>query len=579
MSEKQARTEISELHNETAIKEVQHLLKSGVLDMSPDLINKLRTKYSSDDTVVDAVMDYFTERREKITKVAEAFMAGFERHCVKRGINVGSMSLSKFIKRALKYKKRYELSDEEFDEIRRRFEAKLFNTIPLSGTNVVYPNTNLSRVLGYPVTESSDGIKPANSEDFAHLQDILKIAGVYKQLHSFIIIQTMLYTDMAEEAMNGRYKADKHDVNNYVHPVLAALFLPKIPLVEERMLYASIAGIMNTRYYKERIITKPDYDLFYAMIVDPSDTVCDVTSPMKDIKSRTEVQIQLWRNVYSLRNGNYYDPANIEFNAYIDKCRISSVDNPDMLYLSDEGVILRRLFAIFSYRPIIVSTQPVFGMVTSNPFNLPVNPQVITSIPYITYKLPQIKVDGQVYSLSDANNQIQFYMENGVFVPKATQIIDTRGPLVFYVPRRFAGLPIKVANPQLSPFGFTELSASARHYQQINGIDINYDNTMEIHAYIHKDTQNDTKTYYLRSAVALEKWQDNNIILGHMTYLFKYPRDTAQKIIANAPSVFVYIPRRANLVANNSYPIITDNQINTKATLSTCGTIFVYADN
>jgi hypothetical protein len=300
------------------------------------------------------------------------------------------------MKRCLKYKKRYELSDEEFDEIRRIFEMRLFNSnANLGTTNVVYPNTTLSRAFGYAVVESTEPIKPSNTDDYSYLQEIIRTYQVYKGIHSYVVIQTMLYQDLADEAMNGTFDRYKHDINRYVHPLLAAFFLPKIESVEERMLYANIAGIINTRYNRERIVTKPDYELFYSMVVDPADTVCDNSSPMRDIKSRAEVQVQLWNNVYNLRNGKYYDATSLDFVAYIDKCKVSNVDNPDVLYLSDEGVILRRLFAVFSFRPIIVSTQPVFGMVTNNPFNLPVNPSVITSIPYITYKIPQIAVQGQ----------------------------------------------------------------------------------------------------------------------------------------------------------------------------------------
>jgi hypothetical protein len=565
MSDKQARTtETPELHNETAIKEVHQLLKSRVENLTPDIINRLKSKYS-DSNVVDSIMEYFSDRRAKIVKVANIFMNAFER---KYRNEFQTISFSKFRSKANKYKAHYKLSDDEFDEILRIFNARLYNTSPSTTQHVIYPNTTLSRVLGYPVTESTEPIKPANSDDYSYLQDILRTYEMSKGIHSHIVIQTMLYTDMAEEAMNGMFNPEKHDINRYVHPVLAAMFLPKIPILEER------AGIMNTRYNRERIITKPDYELFYSMIVDPADTICDGSSPMKDIKNRAEVQIQLWNNVYNLRNGRYYDSSVMDFIAYIDKCRVSNYDNPDLLYLMDEGVILRRLFSIFSFRPIIVSTQPIFGMITSNPFNLPINQRVITSIPYITYKLPDVKVEGQNYNLNDAVNQVQFYMENGVFVPKTTQIIDVRGPLVFYIPRKYVGLPIKATNPQLSPFGFTKLAESSRHYQQINGVEIDYDQSL----IINPNNIGNSKTYYLRSVVALEKYDASNIVLGHMSYLFRYPRDTTGNIVAAVPEISVYVPRRANLAISKRFPILVDNEMNTRATISTCGTIFVYAD-
>lgn len=573
MSDKLTRSiDTNELHNEAVIKEVQQLLKEG--KTSQEVLNYARTKYS-DDTMVDAIMEYFTDSRNKQVKVASVFIDAFER---KYKNNFYSMSLSKFMKRALKYKKRYSLSDDEFDEIRRMFEMKVFNSNPnIASHNVIYPNTNISRALGYPVIETTDPIKPSSSDDYTYLQDLLRMYNMFRSVHSYVVIQTMLYTDLSPEAMNGRFETNRHNVNSFVHPVLAALFLPKFQQVEERMLYANIAGIINTRYRKERIITKPDYELFYSIVVDPADTVCDSVSPLRDLKNRAEVQFQLWNNVYNLRNGKYYEATSIDFIANIDKCKISNVDNPDILYLSDEGVILRRLFAVFAFRPIVVQTLPVFGVILNNPLNLPVNTNVITSIPYITYKLPSVQVTGQQYALSDANNQMQFYMENGSFVPKATQIIDARGPIIFYVPRRVVSLPVRVTNPQLTPFGFTELSNSTRHYHNINGIPITYENTLSI----TKHLLNTQVTYYLRSAVALEKYNDTNIILGHMTYLFNYARDMNLNIIqgTNPTEITVYIPRKANLIASKFFPILGTSDIEAKSVISTCGTIYVYSEN
>jgi hypothetical protein len=574
MSDKLVRmNDTKELNNETVVKEVEYLMneKKNI----PEMLNYLRGKYT-DDNIIDAVLNQFNEKREKSIKMADIFLDAFKR---KYGEGVDKMSLSRFMKKALKYKKKYELSDDEFDEIRRRFEMRIFNTeVSLGATaSVVYPNTNLARALGYPVAELTSGIKPASSDEYTYLQDILKMFQMFRSLHSYIVIQTMSYKDLATEAMSGMFDRNKHDVNRHVHPVLAALFLPKIPLIEERMLYSNIAGIINSRYNKERIVIKPDYELFYSMVVDPTDIVCDNSSPIKDLKSRAEVQIQLWNNVYNLRNGKYYDATSIDFIAYIDKCKISNVDNPDIMYLSDEGVILRRLFSIFSFRPLIVSTQPVFGVITNNPFNLPVNTNVITSIPYVTYRLPSAVVQGVEYKLSDANSQVQFYMENGNFVPKMTQLIDCRGPIIYYVPRRFIGLPMQIQYPQIMPFSNLHLQTSTRHYNKINTLEIDYDTSIELSVSV----TNQLVQYYLRSVVAFECYENTSIILGHMTYLYGYSKDDQGNVLnANPISEKVYAPSQALKENHNYYPIINPPDSTTMKThIQMFGTVFVYSQN
>jgi len=576
MSEKQTRTtDIGELHNETAIKEVQSLLKSGITDITPDIVNKLRSKYS-DDNVVDSIMEYFVTRRNTITKVANVFVEAFER---KYKNEFQSMSLSKFMKRALKYKKKYNLTDDEFDEIRRVFEIKVYNTQPniASLRGVVYPNTTLSRTLGFPLTESTDSIKPSNTDEYSHLQDILRMYQMFKAVHSYVVIQTMSYQDLSVEAMSGTYEK-KFNYMQHIHPVIVALYGPKIKSLEERMLYANIAGIINTRYNKERVVTKPDYELFYAMIVDPADTICDPSSPMKDLKSRVEVQVQLWNNVYNLRLGKYYEATVMDFLAYLDKCKVTNVDNPEAIYLSDEGTILRRLFSIFAYRPIIVSTMPVISSIHGNPLNIPTVTPLINSIPYITYRLPNMPLEGmkspaifggqpitQEILLSSAINQVQFYFENGVFVPKSTQILDVRGPLVFYVPRRQLRMPV-LMKPELGPLSIGQLASSTRHYQSINDIPLkDLEITMPVDTYEHK-----RKECKLRSVVAFK--MKDNIIMGHTTSLFKM--DSVDPTTAD----YLYDPTAPVNSTSTFAAKIDPMQINVSVgdDLKKYGTIFVY---
>ena len=580
MSEKQTRNLDNEFDNATVKKEVERLLKDGVNELSPDLVNRLKSKYN-DDTIIDSVMEYFSDRHNKIVKVSNIFLDAFQN---KYKDSFESMSLSKFMKRALKYKKRYELSDEEFDEVKRNFESRIYNTNNNLQNNVLYPNTNLSRTLGFPVVETTTKFRPSNTDDYVHLQDILKIYQAYKITHSHIVIQTMLYQNLAPEAMNGVFVNYRFNPNVYVHPMIAAFFLPKIHKIDERMLYANMAGIINTRHEGKRIITQPDYELFHSIIVDPSDTVCDYSSPLKDLKNRVEVQVQLWNNVYNLRSGKYYEPSSIDFLAYLDKCRGSQFDNPDLIYLSDEGVILRRLFNIFSFRPIIVNTMPIFGAITSNPLNLPVNTAMITAIPYITFKLPQImQVSNQTqYSLEDARQQTQFHMENGAFVPKATQILETRGPLVFYVPRRSIGLSHNNVDPLLGPLAaFGNLAQNTNYYNQINTTPIDYNHVMTI------SSNNNSRDHFLRSVLIIDRVNDlssnQHIAIGHVTFLFKYSMNQ-NNVISGVPlNILSYAPGNANTPDRNnkeSTPI-QDVQDSVKADelIKICGTVFIYAAN
>ena len=52
------------------------------------------------------------------------------------------------------------------------------------------------------------------------------------------------------------------------------------------MLIASIANIVKCKHDGKPILTKPEYELHWDLITDPNDTVCDMESPMRDLRNR-----------------------------------------------------------------------------------------------------------------------------------------------------------------------------------------------------------------------------------------------------------------------------------------------------
>ena len=528
MADKVSRTTDMKTTDENVIREVKKLLADG--KSTEEILNYIRFKHS-EESVVNSIMEYLTKYRKKINKIATIFLNAFER---KFKNTFYSMTLSRFMSKVLKYKEKYHLNPEEFHEVLRLFEERIYNTERINKKNSnIYPNTNLSRALGYPIIENNSAIMVSNDDDYSYLQDILKLYSMYRGKHSNILIQTMLYQPLSEEARICEYDPRKNDKYVHVHPILAALFLPKILAIEERMLYANIAGIVSAKHNRERIMTKPDYELFYSLTVDPTDVVCDAVSPIKDLKSRVEAQIQLWDSVYNLRAGRHYDSQSINFLLYIDKCRLSNNDNPDMLYTGDEGVILKRLFAIFAFRPLVVQIVPIYQppfMVNVNPLNVMVQaPATITTLPYITYKLPLVKPDeDKEYDLEQANKQIQYYFEGDTWMPRMTRILDfSRGPIVYHIPRKIIKLPNHMAYPNLFPFTYGELNSSTMNYNNYNKIKINIPNHVDI------SNDNDGKKRFLICSTVQYRTTNNNMINGHVTYLFNFTKYSIEDFVVH----------------------------------------------
>jgi hypothetical protein len=556
----------------SAIKdEVKRLMKENY-NFDSRLVTHLRSKYT-DDSVIEGILELFRDRQTMINEKAEHFVRKFNKH-------YGSdLPLHEILNKALKYKSKYNLSDDEFDAVKRIFETQIFtgvNTYRKDGNN--YPNTNLGRALGSAYTEVNDGIRTVSNEDYQHIQSLLRIYGVTKSLHSQIILQTATYKHLDDVAMTGKFDINKHNPLSAVHPVVAALFLPKIREVEQRMLFSNIAGIVDSRYNKTPITTKPDYELLYYLINDPADVVCSNESPLKDLLDRSSVQVQLWNSVYNLRLGKYFDAASIDFVNTIENCKISNYDNPDLVLLGDEGIILRRLFNIFAFRPILVQTVPVFGNFTHNPYNIPVVNNVITTIPYITYRIPAFNVNNQVFDLEQSSGIVQFYLENDNFVPKATTIFEVKGPLVYYVPRRSMQIPL------ITPFTLQALPVTTKGNIKTITTEVKIPDSLNIGNVSGNAKFDAARNKYLKSVVSLDIANVDNLddalmtqlITGHNTFLPKYiESETGVIYYPSISSVYCYAPHKV-MSDDTRSAIFKVSEENYRKNIAYCGTIFIY---
>lgn len=452
------------MHSESgyadAMKDVQKLIADGVTSVSPSLLNKLRQKHS-DSNLVDMIVEGLSERVNTIRARANKFAKAIIKHS---GQNT---PLHTMLKRALRYKEKLGLADAEFEF----FKKILYSTLagkdnsgtPVPGYQAV--NSNLSRALGNVDVDNFEGIN-VEQADYPFLNEIIKQHTASKPLHASIVLQSMMYRSFAPEAIFGDYDSQKHNPSCFVNPILAAFFIPKIGLFEETFLLANIAYIVRCRYEKTQVLTHPDYLLLFAMISDPNDVVCDLESPFKDLRNRVQLQETLWQSVSALRNGRYYDCISSQFLTAVDNCKISTSDAPDVIYLGDEATILRRLLQAFSFRPIVVSTVPLFGVVTANSANFPVVMNRVTAIPMITVRLPVMtQYDQNQVSLEQSLREPQYHLENNTLVPKVQEIIYTRGVIIFHVTRR---TQVPKFQRMVVPGSWNDLLPTISAYEKIN---------------------------------------------------------------------------------------------------------------
>jgi len=556
--------------------EVSRLLRDDAHQISQSAMYKLREKYD-DESLLDLIQDAFVEKSKSIRKKARKFA---------RQINnkYGSQNfpLHILLRKALKQKKKMGLSDAEFEEFRRIYEQELTGTVPRSqNVSLSVPFTRMSQTLGQGKVDINDGMRLKDS-DYGVLQNILATGAAKKASHAHVVLQSISYNDLAHEAMSGKFVNAKHNPYCHVHPIVAALFLPKIDLFENNMLIANLANIVKARYNKEPLLSKNDLDLFYNLISDPTDVVCSSESPVHDLHNRVNLQCTLWDSVVALRNGRYYDCSNQNFLASIDNCRRNTKDQPDLLYHNDEGSAMLRLLGAFSLRPTIVATTPLYNNVNvmHNRQNIVV-PRV-ASLPMVTLRInPQTAQNkSHQYKLSDALNMSQWYVEDGIVVPRNQSIIYSKGALIFHVPRRAHTLNI---TKLIEPYSFTKLPGTTiGGFERINDRRVDYNHVEKI----------DSCEYKLRSVVILNinksiaKNNGPRLVTGSSTVLTKHLTGGIQEHYWYNPSgAAVSYNSNNNNSWNQNNPVTHIRNYNTLGNLregeyqkcSTRGTIFIYA--
>lgn len=486
--------------------ELKNLIRKDVNDYQ--VMQQLRKQYPNDDELVGKIFDQYKNRLDYIRKKAAKFKTMIFSHP-----KYSNLPLPQILEKGKKLKDKYGFSDDEF----HLFVNMAVSDKAFAGTNVYnVPNTPMSRTLGYSIDISGDRLKVKENE-LDILQDILRLYAETKALHSQIVIQHSTYVDCSPEALTGSYNRDKHNAYSYVHPVIAALFLPKIKYIDEHMLVANIANIIKSKYENKPIMTQPEFELYWDIITDPNEVSCIVNreSPLADLKSRIVVQTRLWESVLNLRQGKYYNEKLTDFLISLDNCNGNIFDAPDLTYVKDEGTILRRILGAFSLRPTIVSTTPLYGIMSGHYSMSPTALTQITSIPMVVYRLPLNNQHKRIsVHLNESLEQPQWFVENKLIVPKNQTIVYSRDILIFYANRRYQTINF---GRLTSPCNFTALPTTVTGFESINDVCVNFTNEIDVGG----------DTFLLRSVVMVEKSQMNkNLIIGS-TAAIVIPRNIA----------------------------------------------------
>jgi hypothetical protein len=449
--------------------DIGRLIRENASDAQ--VLAELRSKHPNDVDVVNRLFSEFEEKMSRIRRKAQKFATLIL-------TKYSHLGPKRILEKAKKYKKKYDFSDDEFNAfVNIALSDKAFSTMSSQ-----IPNTAISRTLGH--TAEIPVKMQVKSQELDVLQEILKMHNDSTNLHAQVIIQSLTYAGSEEckvlvsKDAKDMYDPRKDNMYTNVHPVLFALFAPKIKDLEERMLLGSISSIVSTRYNGTQFRSQPDWLLYHDLIQDPNEITCagSKDTPLIDLRNRVKVQVELWRSVRDLRQGRFYAEANAGFTSSLKACKNNFYDSPDFAYIEDEGSVLRKLLSVFAYRPTLVSIQTRQTFLGMGGFstNVPISNlamQQVSTVPIINIRLPSGgNATGTAVNIASSLSSPDFYVENKVIVPKVKEVVYTRGVIFFYINRRSFGFDQSKLITAMQPAQFMTniLPFSISGYESIN---------------------------------------------------------------------------------------------------------------
>jgi hypothetical protein len=499
-------------------KKVDKLIKkfADVPDAKYRIIKELQEDYK-DDEVRDAILNRYQDKLEKVKRVAEKIK-------IKLVAKYPNLNVKDYVKKLAPYKSKYNITDSEMNLV----IGLLFRTSPITNSiEFDRPYTEMTRALGFEPASLNLGSKMVvKPDEMEHLQGILQLNGLYKELHNQVSLQSLVYTDCSLRAINGIADRTKTNMFSFIHPIVAALFIPKIEKIDNHFIQASISNIVAQKYNGNELTTLPDYELFTDISVDPSETACTggKSKPFADLLARCQVQVKLWEAVLNLRQGKYYSNDLNSFILAIDSCKSNVFDAADFAYVKDEGSILRKLFGVFSFRPTLVNTSPIVGIndLATNCSSLAgINTAHLTTVSMLCMRIAQANLNNrltvnatQPIQLSSALYRQQLFAYKGRIETKQQEVLYSNGVIVFYVHRRYHQVDSTI---QQNPYIVATLPMTMTSYERINQHPVDFSPMLTL----------PQQTFNLKSVVCLETTNIGNIgnvgshdlIIGCNTYV------------------------------------------------------------
>lgn len=420
--------------------------ETSFLNMSLGQLNATLNAQKKSPEEKERIIESVKAQKDKVRRVIQKFRKKVEK-------KYGILDEATLVKKGLAHAAQYKLSDQEKDAF--------IKNVLRGDTTLTHDDelrySKMSRFLG--IDNLGQQYLNLAAKDQQKLNELVSLYKANKQLYHDVKNQTYIYRDCAAEALTGVYKPDKMNISSHVHPIVAMLFLPSVKVLEDRMLRSNIGRMVlqraplvaNKVSLYENVLPgelEAEFELAFAIAHDPNsiNSFSD-SAPIDNLVNRFRCQIELWKNVHKLRQGQYYSQGYDSNDGVTGLLKTLSgydkvfYDGPDNLNPSDEGNILKKILGVFSIRPSftqISSYSPRISMGVASLSGL--SRMKFVNLPIINIRLPSDALGGgatRSVQLQHALRQTDIFIDDKMLVPKNKAVIHSKDMVFFYADRRY----------------------------------------------------------------------------------------------------------------------------------------------
>lgn len=430
------------------------------------LVAQKLKEHGMDQKDIDAFIEKYEVTKKKLYKMIKVFSEKIDQ-------KYGYLDEPEKIKKAMKHASKHGLNDVEKEALKNWLLTNNHDTQYVPFQELEY--TEMSKFLGFSNFAGQHNLS-ISAVDQPVLQEIARLYETSKLIHSGIRHNLVAYTSCDPNALMSHFQEDKDNLSLFIHPLIVALFLVRIKAIERRMLFSNIGRfvVQRSQIYFQRMDDKKmnakymnwhlsqndmipgeleaDLEFMWDIAKDPNslDHFSDET-PMSNLLKRFNVQIELWKNVLSLRQGKFYsrttdytdDNGIMGLHKVLSSYSWTYFDSPDMYHVNDEGNLLKKLLAVFSFRPTLRQLSSFAQRGLMGYSNLPsISKATFIHTPICNIRLPttifgNIPTSTGAVTLQSALSKSEWFIENKALVPKNTSVIHSRSVMFFYINRRY----------------------------------------------------------------------------------------------------------------------------------------------